>query len=100
MIFLDTTDKNFILIIVHVCSLFFFSPSFPLSQLGWMVPWATQVKRAVGLPVACVGLIADPVMADSIIREGKADIVNVGRAMLRNPAWANMAAQTLGVECR
>jgi len=44
---------------------------------------------------ATVGLITEPEHADEIIRNGRADLVLLGREMLRDPHWALRAAQTL-----
>ena len=44
---------------------------------------------------AAVGLITTPEQADEIIRSGRADLVLLGREMLRNPYWPLQAAQVL-----
>ena len=46
---------------------------------------AAAVKSAVDIPVITVGRIRNPAMADQIIREGKADLVSMGRALLADP---------------
>ena len=43
-------------------------------------------------------LITDPVQADHIIRTGQADLVLLGRQLLREPTWPHRAARELGVE--
>jgi 2,4-dienoyl-CoA reductase-like NADH-dependent reductase (Old Yellow Enzyme family)/thioredoxin reductase len=43
---------------------------------------ATAVKQQVSIPVATVGRIKNPVMANEFIRSGKVDIVCMGRAMI------------------
>lgn len=63
---------------------------------GYMVEYAAAFKRALGVPVIAVGRLEDPRLADQVIREGKADLVAVGRGMLRNPYWANEASIALG----
>ena len=45
-----------------------------------------------------VWLIATPDLAEEIIREEKADLVAIGRAMLDNPRWGLHAAARLGVD--
>lgn len=65
---------------------------------GYQVPHAEQVKALTGLPVCAGGLISDPVQADEIIRNGSADLVYIGRELLRNPYWALQASRSLGVE--
>ena len=52
---------------------------------GALVPLAQRVKKCVKIPVATVGRINDPILADQIIREGKADLVSLGRALLADP---------------
>ncbi len=56
-----------------------------LVQRGCLVETASAVKRAVDIPVMAVGRINGPRLADDIIREGKADLVCMGRALLADP---------------
>lgn len=46
------------------------------------------LKQHCALPVILTGGITDIHAADELIRTGKADFIGVGRAMLRNPKWA------------
>lgn len=64
---------------------------------GYQVPGAVAIKQAIRIPVAAVGLITDSKQADSIIKEGQADLIMLGRALLRNPYWPQHAAMELGV---
>lgn len=64
---------------------------------GYQVPFATAVRAASGLPVAAVGLITGAEQAEQIIATGLADVVMVGRELLRDPNFALRAAATLGV---
>ncbi|MBE0447070.1 MAG: NADH:flavin oxidoreductase [Actinobacteria bacterium] len=65
---------------------------------GHFVPQAARVKQAVGVPVIAVGLITTGELADDIIRDGEADLVAVGRALLKNPTWPKTVATDLGLE--
>ena len=65
---------------------------------GYQVPFASRIRREAGIATAAVGLIADPAQADAIIRDGDADLVLLGREMLRQPRWPLFAAHILGVE--
>ena len=38
--------------------------------------------------------------ADELVREGAADAVFIGRALLRDASWANNAAELLGAQPR
>lgn len=63
---------------------------------GYQVPFAEQVRREAEIATAAVGLIATPELADEIVRNGRADLVAMGRELLRNPCWPLHAARTLG----
>jgi len=63
---------------------------------GFQTPFAERIRREAGMPAAAVGLITSPAQADHIIRTGQADLVLLGREMLRNPYWPLTAAQELG----
>ena len=63
---------------------------------SFQVPLAEAVRRQAGIPTAAVGLITDPMQADEIIRNGRADLVLLAREMLRNPYWPVQAARALG----
>lgn len=57
---------------------------------------ATQAIKEVSLlPVILTGGITDIFAADELIKSGKADLVGVGRAMLRDPQWAKRALADL-----
>lgn len=67
------------------------------AQPGYQVPFAEQIRRGSGVPVAAVGRITDPRQADTVIAEGRADAVLIGRAALREPSWPQRAAHELGL---
>ncbi|SEM93883.1 NADH:flavin oxidoreductase/NADH oxidase [Lihuaxuella thermophila] len=63
---------------------------------GYQVPMARAVKQALDVPVIAVGMLDDPVLAESVIANRDADLVAVGRGMLKDPYWAIHAAEALG----
>ena len=63
---------------------------------GFQTAFAGRVRREAGVPTAAVGLITSPAQADHIIHTGQADMVLLGREILRNPYWPMNAAQALG----
>lgn len=69
-------------------------------QIGpsYQVPFAEQIKKAVGIPVMAVGLITDAQQAEAIVAEGHADYVAIARAFLDDPHWAWHAAYQLGAD--
>lgn len=62
---------------------------------GYQVPISEAVRHGADILTATVGLITSPEQADEIIRNGRADLVLLGREMLRDPYWALHAAQSL-----
>ncbi|MGI5183483.1 NADH:flavin oxidoreductase/NADH oxidase [Dactylosporangium sp. CA-152071] len=63
---------------------------------GYQVPFARAVRERSGLPVGAVGLITEPAQAEKILAEESADVVSLGRALLREPSWPQRAALELG----
>lgn len=59
---------------------------------GCFLHLAEAVKSGVSIPVATVGRIKSPELADRIIAEGKADVVAMGRSFLVDPELPNKAA--------
>jgi len=62
---------------------------------GYQVRFSKAVKAATTLATAAVGLISEPAHANEIIEHGAADIVLLGRELLRNPYWPLTAAKAL-----
>jgi len=52
---------------------------------GSFVYLGEEVRRHVSIPVIVRGRIKDPVMADAIVGEGRADLVAMGRAQIADP---------------
>jgi len=67
---------------------------------GYFVPQAQQIKRVVNMPVIGVGGIREPEYADILVREGRVDLVAVGRALLEDSDWAMKAVQRLKTGAR
>lgn len=69
----------------------------PLSP-GYQVPFAHAVKQQSSLATAAVGLITDARQAEEVVSAGSADLVLLGRELLRNPYWPLHAAAALQAE--
>jgi 2,4-dienoyl-CoA reductase-like NADH-dependent reductase (Old Yellow Enzyme family) len=65
---------------------------------GFQTPFATAIRRQAGVPTGAVGLITDAAQAEQIVASGLADVVLLGRELLRDPYWPLHAAQRLGVD--
>ena len=70
----------------------------PKAYPGYQVPQAVTIKEMTGLPVAAGGLLSDVNTINDILLQDKADMVYLGRELLRNPYWALRAAKDLNVD--
>jgi 2,4-dienoyl-CoA reductase-like NADH-dependent reductase (Old Yellow Enzyme family) len=65
---------------------------------GYQVPFAEKVRREADVATGAVGLITRPEMAEEILHNGRADLVILGRELLRHPYWPLDAARVLGYD--
>lgn len=65
---------------------------------GFQVPFAAAIRRDVGIATGAVGLISDPGQAEQLLVEGSADVVLLGRELLRSPYWPLLAAKQLNAD--
>ncbi len=63
---------------------------------GFQVPFADAVRKRVGLPTGAVGLLTTPEQAETVLQAGSADLVLLGRILLRDPYFPLRAAKALG----
>jgi 2,4-dienoyl-CoA reductase-like NADH-dependent reductase (Old Yellow Enzyme family) len=65
---------------------------------GYQVPFASEIRRDGRIPTMAVGFITGPGQAEAILAGGHADLVALGRELLRDPHWPLRAARALGVD--
>lgn len=65
---------------------------------GYQVPYAERIRREVGIATGAVGLITTYEQAEEILLNGRADLVFLGRELLRNPYWPLQTARKLGLD--
>lgn len=65
---------------------------------GYQVPFARRIKQETGLTTIAVGMITEAKQAETIVKEGSADLVALGRGMLYDPRWPWHAAAELGAQ--
>lgn len=65
---------------------------------GYQVKFAEKIRKEVDIPTMAVGMIYDPHHAESVVADGKADMVALARGLLFDPHWAVRAAAALDVE--
>ena len=66
-----------------------------LSGQGYLFHLAEKIKKATRVPVIGVGGVTEAEFADKAVKNGKVDLVAVGRALLADPEWAVKATDTL-----
>jgi 2,4-dienoyl-CoA reductase-like NADH-dependent reductase (Old Yellow Enzyme family) len=64
---------------------------------GYQVPFSEAVRKT-GILTGAVGLITNARQAESILQDGKADLVILARELLRNPYFPLHAARELSAE--
>ena len=62
----------------------------------YQVKFSEAVRAGAAIPTGAVGLITGAEQAESIVAEGRADVVLVARAAMRNPYFARDVAEQLG----
>ncbi len=65
---------------------------------GYQVHFAEAIRKATGMTVMAVGLIAEPEQAEAVVASGQADMVALARGFLDDPHWAWHAAWKLGAD--
>ena len=65
---------------------------------GYQVPYAERIKREADILTGAVGLITTPEQAAEVIANERADLVFLGRELLRDPYGPRTAAKAMGVE--
>ena len=65
---------------------------------GYQVRFADKIRSEAGIATMAVGMIYDPHHAESVVAEGKADMVALARGLLFDPHWALRAATVLGAD--
>jgi NADPH2 dehydrogenase len=69
-------------------------PVFP----GYQVKLAETIKKDAGIPTGAVGLITSGLQAEEILQNERADLILLGRELLRDPYWPRSAAKELNEE--
>ena len=60
---------------------------------GYMVSLSAAIKKEVRIPVIAAGRISTPARAESILKQGKADLIGLARMLWVDPEWPSKARQ-------
>ncbi|MEN2766056.1 NADPH dehydrogenase NamA [Ornithinibacillus xuwenensis] len=63
---------------------------------GYQIKHCETIKHQANIPTGAVGLITSGIQAEEIIQNNRADLIFIGRSLLKNPYWAKEAADELG----
>lgn len=70
-------------------------PASVKSYPGYQVKRCETIRHEGQIDTGAVGLITTGLQAEEILQNSRADLIFVGRALLRNPYWAKAAAEEL-----
>jgi 2,4-dienoyl-CoA reductase-like NADH-dependent reductase (Old Yellow Enzyme family) len=65
---------------------------------GYQVPFSRRIREEAGIATGAVGLITERGHAERIVEDGDADLVLLGRELLREPYWVLKAMREAGAE--
>lgn len=65
---------------------------------GYQVKYANHIKKQARIATGAVGLITSGIQAEEILANNEADLIFIGRELLRNPYFPRTAANELGFE--
>lgn len=70
----------------------------PSGHPSYQVPYSEEIKKRTDVTTAAVGLVTTAELAEEIVSNKRADMVALGRELLRNPYWPLKAAEELKAE--
>ncbi|HSR14061.1 MAG TPA: FAD-dependent oxidoreductase, partial [Thermodesulfobacteriota bacterium] len=65
----------------------------PYHPMGFLSHLSAAIRKEVKIPVGIVGRIHTPELAERLLREGKADLIAVGRGLIADPEWPRKAKE-------
>ncbi|WP_431282379.1 hypothetical protein ACQW02_23710 [Humitalea sp. 24SJ18S-53] len=77
----------------HGPGLWMHAPDMHEPTMPFRAAWAPLRKAAGSVPVAAIGRIASPAMAEALLASGDADMVMLARPLLADPQWPSKAAR-------
>ncbi len=66
-----------------------------MNDQGYFSPLTEAIKAVVSIPVILTGGVTDVLAADELLKNNKADLIGVGRAIYKDSKWAENAIKSL-----
>lgn len=66
-----------------------------LNEQGYFAPLTEELKNVTSMPIILTGGITDFSAAENLLEDKKADLIGVGRAILKDSNWARNAVESL-----
>jgi hypothetical protein len=76
----------------HGPSLWMHAPDMHEAPMPFRESWASLRQAARGVPIAAIGRITGPAMAEALLESGDAQMVMLARPLLADPQWPAKAA--------
>jgi 2,4-dienoyl-CoA reductase-like NADH-dependent reductase (Old Yellow Enzyme family) len=67
---------------------------------GYQTGFAEAIRKEAGIATGAVGMITEPIQAETILGSEQADLVFLARELLRDPYWPRRAAKALDVKIK
>jgi 2,4-dienoyl-CoA reductase-like NADH-dependent reductase (Old Yellow Enzyme family) len=67
---------------------------------GYQTGFAEAIRKEAGIATGAVGMITEPIQAETILGTEQADLVFLARELLRDPYWPRRAAKALDVKIK
>jgi 2,4-dienoyl-CoA reductase-like NADH-dependent reductase (Old Yellow Enzyme family) len=67
---------------------------------GYQTAFAEAIRKEAGIATGAVGMISEPVQAETILATEQSDLVFLARELLRDPYWPRRAAKALDVKIK
>ena len=66
-----------------------------VTEQGYFADATKAIKEVINIPVILTGGITDVNVAEQLLKDGKADLIGVGRAIYKDSTWAKNAIESL-----
>jgi len=67
-------------------------------QPGYQISFAHEIKNGINIPILAGGMLRDSDMINGILKDNKADLIWLGRELLRNPYWPLKTSEYFKIE--